>query len=280
MLAERVSTIAKNLVERLLPYFINQDYLCPEIVLSESDGRDQIRLNDFVSNAVSAFIREIVFEENQFTLKSADDEEEFVVRVFKIYAPKNHKSRISLVAHQREVSGSVLHKYIPEFEEQFYEKEGGGVVGQERNYIIKAYVFGQYLDRHVSLERGGFEFGMDKDLAFGIGQTEIEKAAAEIARDAVGSDIRLRQEKKRERVQSYVNEEAPWHKKVLSKMDLSEMPWNPVNEIIEGYLQREKFAQELVIKRDVEKILSETSLENVKDKVVEIVDRISETRAC
>ena len=273
----RLSTIARNLVERLLPYFITQDYVCPEIVLSESDGRDQIRLNDFVSNEVSAFIREIGVEENNFTLKSADDEEEFVVRVFKIYAPKNHKSRISLVAHKREVSGSVLHKYIPEFEEEFYEKDGSGAVGQERNYIVKAYVFGQYLDRHVSLERGAFEFAMDKDLAFGIGQAEIEKAAAEIARDAVGSDISLRQEKKRQRVQSYVDEEAPWHKEVLRKMDLIEMPWNPANEIIEEHLQREKFARELGIKRDVEKILSETDFENVKDKVVEIVDRISET---
>ena len=31
-------TIARNLVERLLPYFITQDYVCPEIVLSEQDS--------------------------------------------------------------------------------------------------------------------------------------------------------------------------------------------------------------------------------------------------
>ena len=126
-----------------------------------------------------------------------EKEKEFLVRVFKLYAPRNQKSRISLVAHKREVSGSVLHKYIPEFEDEFYESDGNGKVDQERNYIIKAYVFGPYLDENVSLERGGFEFAMDNDLNHGIAQADIEKAAAAIARDAVGSDITLRQEKEK-----------------------------------------------------------------------------------
>ena len=56
--------------------------------------------------------------------RTLEEEQEFLVRVFKLYTPRNQKSRISLVAHKREVSGSVLHKYIPEFEEEFYERDG------------------------------------------------------------------------------------------------------------------------------------------------------------
>ena len=274
---KKLSTIAKSLVERLLPYFITHDYVCPAIVLSERDGSDPVRLNDFVSNELSAFIREIHIEQNSFTLNALEEEQQFLVRVFKLYAPKNQKSRISLVAHKREVSGSVLHKYIPEFEEEFYEKDKNGEVDRERNYIIKAYVFGPYLDHNVSLERGGFEFAMDNDLVFGIAQADIEKDAATIARDAVGSDILLRQERKKEHVLSYVDDHAPWHKGILSKVDLSGMPYNPTNEEIEERLQREKFAQELAIKRDVAELLSETNFENVKDSVVEIVNKISGT---
>ena len=118
---------------------------------------------------------------------------------------------------------------------------------------------------------------MHNDLFLGIAQADIEKAAAAIARDAVGSDITLRQEKKKERVQSYVDEEAPWHKGVLSKIDLSGLPYNPTHEDIEERLQREKFAQELTIKTDVAKLLSETNFEKVKDSVVEIVNKISGT---
>ena len=272
---KKLSTVSRNLVERLLPYFITHDYVCPAIVLSERDGSDELCLNDFVSNELSAFIREICIERNNFTLKALEEDQEFLVRVFKLYAPRNQKSRISLVAHKREVSGSVLHQYIPEFEEEFYEGAGNREVDQKRNYIIKAYVFGPYLDHNVSLERGGFEFNMDSDLFHGIAQADIEKAAAEIARDAVGSDITLRQEKKKERVQSYVDEEAPWHTDVLSTIDLSGLPYNPTHEDIEERLQREKFAQELTIKTDVAKLLSETNFEKVKDSVVEIVNKIS-----
>ncbi|MEX2117273.1 MAG: ATP-binding protein [Bacteroidota bacterium] len=274
---KKLPTIARNLVERLLPYFITQDYACPEIVLSEQDGSDAIRLNDFVSNELSAVIREIRVETKTFTLTASDAEEEFLVRVFKLYAPRNQKSRISLVAHKREVSGSAIQKYIPEFEDEFYEKDSRGEIDRERNYIIKAYVFGPYLDRNVSLERGGFEFQMESDLILGISQAEIERDAAAIAKEAVGADITLRQEKKREHVQSYVDEEAPWHKAILDKIDLSGMPYNPTNEEIETRLQKEKFAQEIEIKRDVAKLLAESNFENVKESVLEIVSRISGT---
>jgi hypothetical protein len=175
------------------------------------------------------------------------------------------------------VSGSVIHKYIPEFVDEFFERDKDGDADHERNYIIKAYVFGQYLDRNVSLERGGFEFQMESDLIVGIGQAEIERAAAAIAKDAVGADITSRKEKKKERVQSYVDHEAPWHKDILNKIDLSGMPYNPTNEDIETRLQREKFAQEIEIKRDVAKLLAETNFENVKDGVMKIVSSISAT---
>ena len=274
---KKLATIARNLVERLLPYFITQDYVCPEIVLCEQDGSGAIRLNDFVSNELSAVIREIGVDRKSFTLTAQDSDETFLVRTFKFYAPRNQKSRIGLVAHKREVSGSAIHKYIPEFEDEFYEKDRNGETDRARNYIIKAYVFGPYLDRNVSLERGGFEFAMDNDVLHGIAQAEIERDAASIAKEAVGGEITFRQEKKKERVRSYVDEEAPWHKAILEKIDLSGLSYNATNEEIEGRLQKEKFAQELVIKRDVTKLLAETNLENVRGSVIEIVSKISDT---
>lgn len=274
---KKLPTMARNVVERLLPYFITQNYVCPEIVLSEMDGSDAIRLNNYVSNELSAVIREIAVERNTFMLKASDTEEEFLVRVFKLYSPRNQKSRISLVAHKREVSGSALHKYIPEFEDEFYEKDTSDEIDRERNYIIKAYVFGPYLDRNVSLERGEFEFLMESDLFLGIAQADIEREAAAIAKESVGTDITLRQEKKKERVQSYVDEEAPWHKEILSTIDLSGMSYKPSNEEIETRLQKEKFTQEIEIKRDVTRLLAESNFENVKDCVLEIVSKISGT---
>ena len=264
-------------MERLLPYFITQDYVCPDIVLCEQDGSGAILLNDFVSNELSAVIREVGVERKTFTLKARETDEEFLVRVFKLYSPRSQKSRISLVAHKREVSGSAIHKYIPEFEDDFLEKDRNGEIDRERNYIIKAYVFGPYLDRNVSLERGGFDFQTESDLILGIGQTQIEQDAAVIAREAMGADITLRQQRTKERVQTYVDEQAPWHKTILDKIDLSTMPYNPSNEEIETRLQKEKFEQEVAIRKDVAKLMTETSFEKVKNSVTEIVNKISGT---
>lgn len=274
---KKLSTIARNLLEKLLPYFITKDYVCPTIVLSEKDGTDSIILNEYLGNELSAVIKEIPVENNVFSLTGTQSEEEFFVRVFKLYFPKNQKSKISLVAHKREVSGSAIQKYIPEFGEDFYDKDVSGIANHARNYMVKAYVFGQYLDQNVSLERGGFEFQMENDVLHGISQTEIESRSANIAKDAVGSDIVVRQEKKRDRVQTYVDEEAPWHKGILDKIDLTGMPYKPSNEEIESLLQKEKFAQEVQIKRDVIKLLAENNLDNLKDNVLEIVSKISGT---
>lgn len=274
---KKLSTIGRNLVERLLPYFITQEYVCPDIVLCEQDGSGVIRLNDFVNNELSAVIREIGVERKTFALTARNTNEEFLVRVFKLYSPRKQKSRISLVAHKREVSGSAIHKYIPEFQDEFFEKDQNGEIDRERNYIIKAYVFGPYLDRNVSLERSGFEFQMESDLVLGIGQTQIEQDTAMIAREAMGADIAFRQQRKKERVQTYVDEEAPWHKTILEKLDLSSMPYNPTNEEIEARLQKEKFAHEVSIRKDVAKLLTEASLEKVKESVTEIVNKVSGT---
>lgn len=274
---KKLKTLARNLVERLLPYFITDQYLCPEIVLCERDGSDPIKLNDYVSNELSAVITEIPVVNNAFSLNSTRGPEQFQVRIFKLFYTKNQRSKISLVAHKREVSGSAIQNYIPEFSEDFYAKSASGDSDTERNYIVKAYVFGPYLDQNVSLERSGFEFQMHGDALLGISQAEIESKAAGIAKEAMGSDVVVRQEKKRERVQSYVDDEAPWHKHILDKIDLSEMPYNPSDEDIESRLQREKYAQEVQIKRDVTKLLAEGNLEDLHATVAKVVDKIAGT---
>src|SRR5262249_47544692 len=101
---KKLITIARNLVEKLLPYFIAKDYDCPKIILSEKDGKDAITLNKFFSNELASVIQEIHVEDGTFTQKGIESDEVFHVRVFKLYYPKSQKSKISLVAHKREVS--------------------------------------------------------------------------------------------------------------------------------------------------------------------------------
>lgn len=274
---KKLLTIAQNIIERLLPYFITEDYDCPEIIVSEDNSSSQIRLNSFFNNEISSAIHEIKTNHKSFTLKAGEVDEEFHVRIFKFFSPRNMKSRISLVANKREVSGSKIGDYIPEFEDEFYEKSFSETGKNGRNYIIKLYVFSTYLDSNVSLERGGFEFGFESDILFGISQKEIEYNAAIIAQEVMGQDVNFRKQKKRERVQKYIDESAPWHRHLLSDIVLIKLPCNASNSDIENYLQKEKIAQEIAVRRDVSDLLTKNNLETIQDSVAEIVNKLSDT---
>jgi len=120
-LGKNIETIASNLVEKLLPYFITKNYICPRIYLCEADGSKPILLNDYVSDQKGK-IRELKLKQNEFTIVKDDLTRTFELRSFKMYSPKNHVSKISLVADKREVTEASLHKYVPEFYEEFYDK--------------------------------------------------------------------------------------------------------------------------------------------------------------
>jgi hypothetical protein len=276
-LEKTLPILARNIVEKLLPYFITKDYSCPRITVCEADGAEPIVLNDYVHNELASVVKEVPVSDGTFAIKSHGTDQSFQVRVFKLYSPKHQRSKISLVAHKREVSGSFLHEYIPEFMDEFYETDSAGNADHTRNYIVKAYVFSPFLDATVSLERGDFRFQKDNDLEFGISEHDIENEAARIAQGAIGKEITTRQDKKRDRVFSYVDNDAPWHKSVLSEVDLTHMPYNPSDAEIETRLQMAKFKQETRIRRQVTSILENSDLDNLKKDVLGVVSAISDS---
>jgi hypothetical protein len=268
--------LARNIVERLLPYFITKDYVCPRITLSEADGTEPIVLNEFVKNELATEVKEVAVTQSAFTIQANGIDQLFNVRVFKFYSPKNQRSKISLVAHKREVSASLLHEYIPEFIDEFHETDSEGNADRNRNYIVKAYVFGAFLDNTVALERGDFRFQKSHDLEFGISENDIEREAARIAQQAIGAEISTRQDRKRDRVVNYVDNDAPWHKTTLQEIDLSQMPYNPSDDEIESRLQMAKFKQETRNRRRVTSILENSDLNNLKKDLPSVVSAISE----
>ena len=274
---KQIKTIARTLVERLLPYFIDADYNCPIITVCEEDGSDKITLNNFFNNQLSGLITEIPTKNGRIKLGEGSSEKSFSVRVFKIYSPRTTRSKVSLVADRREVTEVSIHKFIPEFAGELFEEGDTEKDKPDRNYIVKAYVFGDYLDESVSLERGGFDFPTFDDLVDPVSQSSIERAAAQIARESLGSIITARQEKKKKQVQEYVTQNAPWHRTIAEEIDLSMMPFNPSPEQIEEVFQKEKFKQEVAIRQRVDKILTKTDAEDLRDGLSAIIEQISKT---
>jgi hypothetical protein len=162
-----IETIARKLLESLLIYFIRDNYVCPQIVIKDGLNGSSLTLNDLVTSEKGEIH---LFKKDEFTLKKDTVEKKFSVKIFKIFYTRKHSS-ISLTADNREVVDEPLYGYVPEFIDDFYEtyKNEKGE-NSTRNYTIKSYVLGDYLDENVCLERGGFEFAQDSQLCYPFSQ--------------------------------------------------------------------------------------------------------------
>jgi len=270
-----LSSIARGLVELLLPYFTTQGYVCPRIELSEVDGSGKIVINDYLQSSI-AIIQEVSLPESGFTLEGRSGPQDFRVRVFKFLSPQNKVSKVSLVAHKREVTETSLASYIPEFCDEFVEDPGGDQ-SRRRNYILKSYVFGDFLDANVLLERVAFSFQRDTDLLLGIAQSQIESQAAILTKAAVLNQVVGRQEMKRERLHTYVDERAPWYKPLMHAVDTSSLSPTASEAEMEAILHREKFKQEVRVREDVAAVLASDDPQEIADRAKELVSRVSES---
>lgn len=272
-LNQSAKVIARNLVELLLPYFITDEYSCPTIVLMEEDESERITLNDYISSK-DAVIKELSLPESEFSLQGSESRQDFKVRLFKIFSPGSRVSKISLVADKREVETAFLHRYIPEFEDEFFEP-ASNTNSPGRNYIIKAYVFGKYLDDNVSIERGGFIFRKDREenneLYTEICQTEIEREAAKLANIVFSGEVASRLERKKAVILQYIDQQAPWHRETFKDTDLNEFPMNPKPEEIEAILHREQFNTEKKLRAQVKNILDKDEPSDQSDETARTV---------
>lgn len=269
------TTIARTLFEKLLPYFCTDGYQCPTVELKDELDGKIITLNEFLKEEGRNSIIELPTFNQEFSLTENNGEQQaFSARVFKFYSPKQQKSQVNLVAHKRTVTSTQIQNYIPEFAEEFSEIS---ITSSTRNFILKVYVFSCFLDEHVSLERGNFDFHKDNDLQYGISQSQIEEQAVKTAHEVVSEEVDDRTSKKQRIVVDYINEEAPWHTQMLETIDLSNLPMNPSEEQIEITFQKAKFNAEDALKKDVKAILASEDNESLHDKTTDILGRISES---
>jgi hypothetical protein len=268
-LEKGLDVIARNLMEKLLVFFVDTSYNVPTITLREGDNTGSIILNDYINDSNS--ISEV--GEQNITVKSSFNNLEFpfTVKVYKIYFSQL-SSKIVLTAHNREVTETTLQTYIPEFQDEFYDVTND----VKKNYIIKSYVLGEYLNSNVSLERESFDFAKDiGDKLYPLGQAEIEKEVANVVRSFFNEDVTFRFEKKKEKVREYVNSHAPWNRIYLKDFDLTNLPINLSDERIEMEFQKLKFQKEQTTRIEVKEIISNENTE-IDDKLKSVFSNISE----
>jgi len=268
-LDKTLEVIARKLVEKLLVYFVDTTFNVPQIILREQDNSEQIILNDYIcdQNSISKI------GEKPITVKSKFDNIEypFLVKVYKIYFSQQ-SSKICLTAHNREVTETTLQSYIPEFQDDFYDT----VNNSQKNYIVKSYVLGEYLNQNVSLERESFNFAKEEgDKLYPLSQIDIEKEVAVAAKSFFEEEVKLRFDRKTEEVRDYVNKQAPWHRTYLNDFDFTNLPTNLTEEKIEIEFQKFKFKKEQETRIEIKEIIASED-GTIDEKFQELVSRISQ----
>lgn len=263
--------IARKLVERLLVFFAVGGEYTPIIRIMEEDGSNPIILNQYVGP--NSDIRQIG-ETRELQIQGRSQLLSFIVKVYKIYYSAI-TNKICLTANMREVTDSSLHNFVPEFKETMFEINEDG---QQKNYMVKVYVQGAYLDENVTTERDGFNFGRDEETIFELSEKSILREAAAMAKDYFSEAIEERFNAKKRNVEHYVYSQAPWNKTMISDVDMENIPVGISDFELEMMFQKIKYEKEQRARIALHEILSQSGdeldvdgIENDVQKVLEIV---------
>lgn len=270
-----LEVIARKLLERILVFFVDPKHPAPIIRIAEEDNSDAIILNDYIGHD-----KDIVFIGSspiEIVDNKSGEALDFSVQMYKIYYSQA-VSRVSLTANKREVTDTAIHTYVPEFQETLFEIDENG---RQRNYSVKAYVLGAFLDENVTVERDGFMINKDEgDIFSSVSEKAIEREAASVVKAKFFEEMSRRFEEKRQRVENYVTNKAPWNRTLMSDIGLESMAMGISEQEIEMRFQKAKFDREQQIWleiQDIEALQEEEADEGFDKQVSELVRKISNT---
>lgn len=268
-----IDVIARKLVERLLVYFATGGPYTPIISIEEEDGSESVVLNNYVGS--SSDILQIG-QDRQIEVQGKDRTYRFTVKIYKIYYSAI-TNKICLTANKREVTEASLHTYVPEFKETMSEISEQGV---QKNYMVKAYVMGDYLDENVTTERDGFNFDKEIPNAFyELSEKMIYKEASSVARELFSDIIQEKFNRKKEQVEQYVFSQAPWNKTLLKDMDMDSIPVDISDFDLEMRFQKMKFEKEQKARFAINEYMAKSRDEEEDFDVVQMEEDVNQILA-
>ena len=155
---------------------------------------------------------------------------------------------------------------MPEFKDEFFEVNT--VNGTKRNFIIKAYITGAYLDNNVTTERDCFLFEKESDLFCPFSRRDIEEGALGLIENEFSSELNSRKEKKFQKVDQFL-EIHPWYKELKKDLNWNEIPMRPTDEDVDLIMHKIGYKKERNAKIKISKLLENFDKE-LPDKIEEI----------
>lgn len=270
----KLDTISRKLFEVLLPYFVADNYQPPKIIISDPDEGETFILNDYLKEQDKI---QLLFNETVDISGIDEKVEQFKVKIFKIFHSQSN-NRVSLTAHHREVLSTSMHEYDPEFVGGFTEKkQSDDDESASGNYVIKAYVIGDYLDKHVSTERGTFYFqDEDQTVMYPISRKRIEREVTKLVASHFKDELEPLKNKKIERIRAVVDQNMPWNKSLISDLDYDSISFNASEKDIDTAVNKLAYDKEQEVKVNVHNLLNSNNATEIDQKVEDIAQQVTE----
>lgn len=220
--------IAKKIIEHCMMYFISNT--CPKIIIT--DNIETINVNDYFDTKIKDTLNQDEFEIN---------EEQF--HIYHIRMEENvSKHELHLCASDREVESLDLSKKIPNLNTKLVDSNGN-------SYFYIGYITGNYLDENVNSNRTSFNIMEEHNGINKVTRNDLFETAREYIELYLQDDIKTIVDKKKERVNSYIETKKPQYKFLINAKPevLDEIPNGLDDEAIELELhkQSQKWEREL-----------------------------------
>ena len=271
---KETKTIAQNLFEHCLPYYINGMKLniCVFDDFNDDEKYNLLNMyNDFVKNNIKK--EPLCVKSNNIAL--------YLIK-YPTTSEANH--RIIYCAHNREVKREKLNNYMPLISQRLKDEQGN-------DFILMIYVVGKYFDDMVSQERTHFTFDeeTEEDIAE-YGQQEfpidefpsldqIRQSIIPVISSYIDDNIKVLKENHLNKIKNIVNENSPEYRSVLKycEEDIYKIPPSLNVENTEIELHKIQHRMEIdVRKRNIKLLENEPSTDKEMDEYVEEYTKIAE----
>ena len=267
-------TIAQDLFEHCLPYYINGIQL--NINISDDYNQNEIyNLSNMYKDSIQNNI-----EKETISIKTNNID----IHIIKYPTTSEANHRIIYCSHNREVKREKLNNYIPLISQRLKDKQGN-------DFILMIYVIGKYFDDMVNQERTRFLFDeeTDEDITE-YGQQElpidefptlsqIREVIIPVIISHIEENIKNLKENHMQKIKSIVNEISPEYRSVLKycEDDIYKIPPTLNVENTEIELHKIRHRLELDIKQRNNKLLeNEPSTDKEMEEFIKEYMKIAE----
>lgn len=256
--------IALKIIKHNLISFSEGNF--PNCEVYDKDENKTINLHDLWEEEF-----EITREQDVFIL----DKNKFKVTSIRSKSIEEKEHIIALCANGKAVVQTKLNTYIPNLNSKLIKEENG----KEKQFVVFSYITSSYLDKNVNSERT--KFNIEKtfnnlEMQFeDITLQKIEEQASLLIKNHLKGYLDKIQEKKMDRIQKYINNEAIQYKALLRyKDDLEKISPNIDDFTLNLELHKIKSKIEQRLKKESKEFLS-FSLNN-KENFVQYQKKLKE----